>query len=275
MLTRHPEFWPPPSSDGGHGAPWRSRTCGPPPTQSNRCIRRSVMRKTRLRTALRAAIAIPIVVAVAMAPSAHAQDRTATHDSATEYIITELGSLGGTSSAGISIDNRGWIAGSSNRPGDAVGHAALWRNGSLADLGTLGGPNSAVLWPVKNDGGIVVGVAETADTDPRGEAWSCSAFFPGSPSGHVCRGFVWQDGKMTPLPTLGGTHGFAAGLNNRGQAVGWAETAQTDPSCNAPQVLGFRAALWDIRRGGGQQLRPLASDTASAATAINDSGQGV
>jgi hypothetical protein len=47
-----------------------------------------------------------------------------------------------------------------------------------------------VAWPVKNNRGVIAGIAQTAKTDPLGEAWSCSAFFPGEPTGHTCLGFV-------------------------------------------------------------------------------------
>jgi probable HAF family extracellular repeat protein len=159
--------------------------------------------------------------------------------------------------------------------GDDTTHATLWRDGALIDLGTLGslgGLNSAVLWPVKDTTGIIAGVSETDEMDPLGEAWSCSFFFP-STTGHTCLGFVWQNGVMRPLPTLGGNNGFATGVNNRGQVVGWAENTIHDPTCNAPQVLQFRAVVWDTRRDHLHELHPLPGDTVSAATAINDRGQ--
>jgi probable HAF family extracellular repeat protein len=202
-------------------------------------------------------------------------------DQQVEYIITELGSLGGTDSAGSSINNGGLVAGYSRLAGDAEMHATSWQDGSPTDLGTLGGPNSGVLWPIKNNAGVLVGVAETADLDPRGEQWSCSAFFP-TVTGHVCRGFVWEGGEMRELDTHGGTHGFATGVNDRGEVVGWAETAEPDATCAAEagrdQVLGFIGAMWDTRDGDRiHELPPLPGqvppDSASAATAINGRGQ--
>jgi probable HAF family extracellular repeat protein len=188
------------------------------------------------------------------------------------YAVFTLPSLGGTSSSGNSINNAGWVAGTSNLAGDLVTHAAVWRGGAPIDLQTLGGPNSAVIWPVKNNRGLVSGIAETADLDPLGEDWSCSAFFP-TRTGHTCRGFVWDQGQMRPLPTLGGGNGFAAGTNDVGRTVGWAENTVHDPTCTGRhQVLQFRAVIWGPGPDAIEELPPLAGDTVSAATAINDRG---
>jgi probable HAF family extracellular repeat protein len=232
------------------------------------------MRSNRFgRASARRWLAVPLAL---LLTGGAALPAGAGHQQSVEYLITELDSLGGSEAAGISINSAGLVAGYSTLAGDAVMHATLWRDGSPTDLGTLGGPNSAVLWPVKHNSGLVVGVAETAELDPRGELWSCSAFFP-SVTGHVCRGFVWQDGTMRALSTHGGTHGFAAGANNRGQVIGWAETAEPDLTCvGRDQVLGFIGAVWDTR--DGDRISPLpplpgSGDSASAATAINDRGQ--
>lgn len=195
------------------------------------------------------------------------------------YRVINLGNpLGGTVSQGSSINNRNWVAGYAELPGDGTMQAELWRNGHPNDLGTLGGPNSAVAWPNHNDRGEVVGIAETAALNPLGEAWSCGlAVFP-TVTGHVCLGFVWRDGKMEPLPTLGGYDGFATGINNHGQIVGWAENTIHDPTCNANnQVLQFEAVMW-TRHGSGyrvQELPPATGDLDGAATAINQKGQTV
>ena len=202
-------------------------------------------------------------------------DASAQQSQNTQYQITKFSSsLGGTVSRGDAINNRGWVAGFSSQPGNQTRHAALWRDGSILDLGTLGGPNSSVVWPGLSNQGTVVGIAETADIDPLLEEWSCTAFFP-TVTGHICRGFVWQDGVMTPLPTLGGNQGFATGVNSRGQVVGWAETPVHDPTCNAPQVLQFRGVMWAPKKGTMQELRPFPGDSTSAATAINEGGLAV
>jgi probable HAF family extracellular repeat protein len=187
------------------------------------------------------------------------------------YTVYNLGTLGGTSSSGNTINDLGWIIGNANLAGDQTTRAALWIDGTKSDLGTLGGANSVVEWPVHNDRGVISGFSETAAIDKLQEAWSCSAFFPLPVTHHVCLGFRYFQGTMTPLPTLGGTNGYAAGVNKRGDIVGWAENTVHDPSCNSPQVLQFEAVVWRPD-GGVQELPPYPGDSAGAATAINEQG---
>jgi probable HAF family extracellular repeat protein len=194
---------------------------------------------------------------------------------AASYRVTELPTLGGGVARGNSLDDRGWIAGYSTLPGDGSRHAALWtRPGAVTDLGTLGGPNSSVTWPVKNNTGLIAGISQTATPDPLGEAWSCSAFFTGpDATGFTCRGFVWENGVLRALPTLGGNNGFATGANDLRQVVGWAENTVHDPTCTPPQVLQFRPVVWGPDRNQIRALPLLPGDSSGAATAINDRGQ--
>ncbi len=200
----------------------------------------------------------------------------------TVYRVINLGDPGGgTYSQGTSDNQPGWVAGFSSLPGNALVHAQLWRNGRATDLGTLGGPNSAVAWPNRNDHGIIVGVSETAELQPLGEDWSCSlaVFYGAAPDGHVCRGFVWSDGHMTALPTLGGANGFATGVNDDDVIVGWAEDTTHDPTCDefndTHQVLQFEAVVWTQEDGRyrAHALPPYPGDLDGAATAINQSGE--
>jgi probable HAF family extracellular repeat protein len=207
------------------------------------------------------------------AADASLTDRTASQGLLPDrYEIVALPLLSGTQSAADALNNEGVAAGYATLSGNTVQHATLWRDGTIQDLGTLGGPNSGVLWPGLNDLGVAAGVAETAALQPLGESWSCAAFFP-TTTGHVCLGFAWEDGQMIKMPTLGGDNSFATEVNNRGLVVGWAETAVHDPTCNTPQVLQFRAAVWDPAGNRIHQLHPLPGDSASAATAINDQDQ--
>jgi probable HAF family extracellular repeat protein len=192
--------------------------------------------------------------------------------SSTRYEIALLATLGGGTSRGHGINNHGWVAGFSDSA-NGTRHAALWRDSSITDLGTLGGLNSDVQWPGLNNGGMIVGISQTAIVDTLGESWSCAAFIPDTDK--TCLGFVWEAGVMTALPTLGGDNGFATSVNSRGQVVGWAETRVDDPTCNDVQVLQFRAVLWEPRHGLTRELPPYPDDSTSAATAINEKGVAV
>jgi probable HAF family extracellular repeat protein len=196
----------------------------------------------------------------------------------TPYTVRYLLSLGGTNSRGNSINNADSVAGYSNLQGDQYRHATLWSGDTPIDLGTLGSPNRAknsnVAWPVKNTLGLIVGISQTDSPDPWRENWSCYAFFPPATStGYRCVGFVWENGVMRPLPTLGGTHGYAAAANNHRQIVGWAENTVRDPTCTPPQVFQFRAVVWGPHGNQIHELPVLPGDTSTAATAINDKGQ--
>jgi probable HAF family extracellular repeat protein len=217
-------------------------------------------------------MAIVLCSALAVGVRVGAQDQQ--RSGIARYRVINLGNpLGGTSSIGNAMNNLGWGMGTSNLPGDTTQHAELWLPGLHLDLGTLGGPNSAVIFANRSHRGQIVGIAETSDMDPLQETWSCAgAFFP-TATQHICLGFVWQNGAMTALPTLGGYNGVAASVNNLGQVVGWAETAVHDPTCAPPQVLQFEAVIWGPGKGEIQQLPGLGDDPDTAATAINDHRQ--
>jgi probable HAF family extracellular repeat protein len=213
--------------------------------------------------------ALLLIALMAKPVSLDAQEQTSS-SGPPKFTVYNLGTLGGTSSSGNAINDLGWAMGNANLAGDGVTHAAAWIDGMKFDLGTLGGANSATEWPVHNDRGVIPGIAETSQIDALNENWSCSAFFP-SVTKHVCVGFRWLEGTMTALPTLGGPHGYAAGANEQGQIVGWAETTVHDSTCNPPQVLQFEAVLY-AKGGNVRELPPLAGDPDGAATAINDRG---
>ncbi|MGA8473523.1 MAG: hypothetical protein WB681_00515 [Candidatus Cybelea sp.] len=187
-------------------------------------------------------------------------------EAVSHYYVVNLGTLGGKISGAEGINNRGWISGYAFRRGDNVYRATLWASGRKSDLGTLGGPNSDVPFPVKNDRGVIAGLSEVSQTDPYAED------FCGTGTSHICLGFRWRNGVMTPLPTLGGNNGQANGVNNHGQVVGYTETNTQDPSCQAPQVFNYYGAIWQPN-GRVQSLPPAAGDSISAALAANDSGQ--
>lgn len=188
---------------------------------------------------------------------------------ATHYELVVLDALGGSVSFAANINSSGQASGSSLLSGNQVFHAQIWEDPPRTiDLGTLGGPNSAVFQYNHGSTGQFVGWSETAGTDPNDEN------FCGFGTTHVCLGFSWRDGKMRSLPTLGGNNDNANDVNERGQIVGTAETSTEDPSCKPPQVLDYLAVIWQPN-GTVTTLPPYPGDTVSYAYTMDASGKSV
>ena len=152
----------------------------------------------------------------------------------TSYIVTDLGVLNNNDNLGCAMDvnNKGWTLSMNGvvAPCDQFcvaakvlsGHAAINIGEVKIDLRTLGGPNSWMNWGGLNDRGQAVGMAETSVPDPDGEDFCAFG------TKKTCRPFLWQNGTMSALPTLGGNNGSASDINNRAEIVGAAETADLD-----------------------------------------------
>jgi probable HAF family extracellular repeat protein len=130
--------------------------------------------------------------------------------------IVELPTLpgaGDNSSSAFAINDHGQIVGVSG------GHAFLFDNGVITDLGTLPGDASSQAAAI-NDHGQIVGTSSTA-------------------SGQT-HAFLYENGVMTDLGTLpGDASSQAAAINDHGQIVGTsAATAFSHP--HAFLLLGFR-----------------------------------
>ncbi|HTQ10601.1 MAG TPA: PEP-CTERM sorting domain-containing protein [Fimbriimonadaceae bacterium] len=119
--------------------------------------------------------------------------------------MTNVGTLGGSSSQAFGINATGQMAGYSLVGGDAYDHAYLYSSGVMHDLGTLTGGNSYGYG--LNDAGQVVG----DDQSPT----------------NVNRAFVWSGGTMTDLNTLldssgaGWSLSSAFGISDSGEIVGY------------------------------------------------------
>jgi probable HAF family extracellular repeat protein len=183
------------------------------------------------------------------------------------YSVIELGSFGGTNCCVvIEINNRSWVDGTSNFPENKNFHPFLWLNGRMVDLGTLGGPNSSA--GGSNDrGDVTVGGSDTRVPDPLGEDFCTYGTY------QICRSFVWHNGVRLLVPTLGGNNSDVAGINNNGEVLGFGETANHDPTCIAPQVLGIKAFTWEPTTGEVHILPPLSGDSDSVGFGLNENGQ--
>ena len=194
----------------------------------------------------------------------------------THYNITDLGTLrNGTVTYATGITNNGLISGHASPP-DGTIHPVLWQNGQITDIGIpgLGGQNG-IAWAV-NERGQAVGQAETSLPEPNGEDPCGSKVLVPSPLGTTCVPFLWQNGVMTGLLTLGGNNGVANHINNRGEVAGSAENTTPDTNCPAPQVFQFKPVVW--KNNGKIQALPtelptITGDADGLAFGINENGQ--
>ena len=190
--------------------------------------------------------------------------------------LKDLGTLpGGEFSSASAINQHGQIAGVSenNQVDPATGnpgfHAVLWQNDQLLDLGTLGGVSSFA--ESLNNRGQVIGAALNDVPDP----FSILGTGDGT-SLTQTRAFLWEQGKIEDLGTLGGPDSFAVFVNDRGQVAGTSYTSDVvDPNTNPP-TPPVGAFLWE--NGQMKDLGNFGGDNAllgagGIVTALNNRGQ--
>jgi probable HAF family extracellular repeat protein len=193
--------------------------------------------------------------------------------------LIDLGTLpeGGNESGAVAVNNAGQVTGwAINTVRDRMSMSVasfvyyfyegpfayqmrtfVWQNGVMEDIGTLGGPDALPMG--MNELGQVIGISYTNST-----ANSYNGCNPGVPPITPTQDpFIWEKGiGMTDLGSLGGTCGYAMGINNKGQVAGFSNLAGDQ--------FG-QAFLWD-RANGMVNLGSLGGGQA-AAYAINDAGE--
>ena len=209
----------------------------------------------------------------------------------TNGVTTDLGTLpGGPSSFAYMVNERGLIVGQSQNgsidplTGLPEVRGVLWQKNQIIDLGTLGGNASNA--NTINDRGQAVGGATNSTPDAfanisqaacqvlpttgacSGGTFAFNALF--SLSTNETRAFLWQDGLMRDLGTLGGPDSTAFINNDRGEVAGWSYTSfVANPSTGTPTVDPF---LWSPKDAKMVDLGSLGG-TFGAPFFLNNRGQ--
>ncbi|OHB73136.1 MAG: hypothetical protein A2V70_18525 [Planctomycetes bacterium RBG_13_63_9] len=171
---------------------------------------------------------------------------TASAHAALLYSVTDLGDLPGgeNASEAFAINNRGQVVGVSSVVDGR--RAFLYSNGALTDLGVLEADHRYSMATDINDLGEVSGRSIIDE-----ELWNTQSLRP----------FLYRNGQMVPLGSLGGGYGFANSINNVSEVVGL--------SSDANGVT--HAFLWSS--GAMSDLGSLEGGSYSCAYGINDNTQ--
>jgi probable HAF family extracellular repeat protein len=168
--------------------------------------------------------------------------------SAQQYQLINLGTLGGSSSFALDINNLGQITGNAQTP---LGEAAprlntfLWNApGPMLNLGVLPGSNNFSRGYAINDAGTVVGEFDN----------------------NTSRAFIYASGTLSGLTRLAGDNdrGVAHDINNNGLVVGISSNG-----------VASRATLWTQGQASDLGSVDGLSTTPARAWGLNDAGSAV
>ncbi|MDO8336094.1 MAG: HAF repeat-containing protein, partial [Candidatus Saccharibacteria bacterium] len=99
-------------------------------------------------------------------------------------VATDIGTLGGRGAMAFGINNSGQVVGASNTVGSR--HAFLYANGTMSDLGTLGGYQDSQAQAINNNGQVVGYSAGSNDPSIN----------------HHARATLWNNGLIVDLEGL-------------------------------------------------------------------------
>lgn len=207
--------------------------------------------------------------------------------------VTDLGTLGGTQTQPLGINDLGDVVGSSFLAGDTVSRPFLWSGGVMQQLPLLPGDTSGSARAINNLGqivGISVSRAVRWDngvvTDLNTAATAAAGWVQlraalgindagqivgygqrtGSPL-TTLRAFLLTNGVITDLGTLGGGSATGWGINNAGQVVGQSTIDATN--ANGHAYSWTNGVMTDL---GGLDLGGVLG-ALNIARSINDFGE--
>lgn len=223
----------------------------------------------------------------------------------TTYTITDLGTLGGSSSTAEGINSLGQVVGYSVRA-DGLPCAFIYSNGTMLNLGTTGGSLACSTGAAINNAGQATGSFPKPWLYPQYPVWEAFLYSGGmtdigtlSTVGMCCgtpmsqgtainnlgqvagnsylndqstMGFLYSNGAMTPIGSL-----YTGPNPYPGSFFDWSAAAGINDS---GQIVGYSAAAsnpnqWDAFLWSNGKMQDLGTlgGPGSAATAINNAGQ--
>jgi probable HAF family extracellular repeat protein len=196
------------------------------------------------------------------------------------------GSLGGCCELARSINDLGVVAGEARRA-DGSTHAVVWENGVMRDVQSFGsgntfpwdltnsgllvgqwnGPGGGFAW--SNAGGmqLLAGLEGPNDT-PIGanDNGQIVGQYTRLPTDNYRMAFLWENGAIRDLGTLGGLGSVAIAINNAGRVVGNSAVSTT-----RQRGTVFHAFVWTAA-DGMKDLGSITSRQWAQASALNETG---